>query len=74
MIRHQLKAEQLDFVAFQSFAEDSLKRLVIGLFAEDLGASIRSIQDMVQCAGFVGSGRSWHAGSLPNAGAQINES
>ncbi len=43
---HQLKAIQLHLVTLKPFCENSLERFVVGLFAENPGTRVLSIQGM----------------------------
>lgn len=60
MVGHELVAEQLDFVPFQPFGQNSLEGREVFLLVKYRGPAIAPVQGMVESSRFVGTWWSGH--------------
>jgi hypothetical protein len=52
--------KQVNVVELQPFSQDSLERLEVTRFVEDLGARVPPIEGVIKPACFIGSRWTWH--------------
>jgi hypothetical protein len=74
MIGHQLIAQDSAWISLQSFSENSLESMEVGIVPEHDTSRIATIQCVVVAIGFVCMIWSWQSNTISGADPQINDS